>query len=100
MADFGLIRSFNIDHGELDGLSQQQCFVLGYELGQIDELLKHYTSISRPVHAANRERIEKSCVDAGRAFRLRWLEGKTGRHCERDRAYRDLDTWGKRSASE
>ena len=39
MASFGLFKPFGIDHGQLDGLSAQQCFVLGYELGEIETLL-------------------------------------------------------------
>ena len=51
MAEFGLIKSFDIDNGELDGFTPQQCFVLGYELCQIDEALKRSDPISKPVHA-------------------------------------------------
>lgn len=73
MANFGLIKSFDIDHGELDGRTRQQCFVLGYELAEIDCLLKQHDAIRKPVHSDNRERIEKSCVDSGRQFRLAWM---------------------------
>jgi hypothetical protein len=72
---FGLKKSFSIDDGELDGLSSQQCFVLGYELAQIDHLLEKADGISKPVHADNRERIEAACDDAGRPHRLNWLPG-------------------------
>jgi len=75
MADFGLVKSFNIDDGELDGLSSQQCFVLGYELAQIDSLLARGVAINKPVNAENKERIEESCRDADRTFRLTWMEG-------------------------
>ena len=64
--EFGLVKSFDVDHGELDGLRPNECFVLGYELAVIDELLKGDESISRPIHAENRQRIEKSCNDADR----------------------------------
>jgi len=36
MNQFSLMRFFKIDDGELDGLRPQECFVLGYELAQID----------------------------------------------------------------
>lgn len=42
--EFGLIESFDIDGNQLDGLSRQDCFVLGYELasisikGEVDEI--------------------------------------------------------------
>lgn len=74
MADFGLIKSFQIDNGELKGLSRQECFVLGYELALVDELLKSTAQISRTVHAANRERIAAACNDAKRPFALTWME--------------------------
>lgn len=74
MADFGLVKSFGIDNGELDGLGPQECFVLDYELAQIDDLLSDITiGFRKTVHVANRERISASCRDAGREFTLSWL---------------------------
>lgn len=73
MAEFGLIKSFHIDHGELDRLTKQQCFVLGYELAQVDYLLTQPDAILQPVHSDNRERIEESCSDSGREYTLRWM---------------------------
>ncbi len=75
MSDFGLIKSFDIDDGQLDGMTPQQCFVLGYELAAGDCLLKMSPQLSQKVHAANKERIEKACKDAGRSFRLTWMGG-------------------------
>lgn len=75
MAEFGLVKSFQIDHGELDGLRPQECFVLGYELAQVDQLLQGTARIRQPVHAANRSRIESSCIKSGRAYALTWLPG-------------------------
>jgi hypothetical protein len=75
MATYGLVKSFDIDHGELDGLQPNECFVLGYELALIDELVKKPDAIAKPVHVENRERIEKSCRAAGRKFVLNWMEG-------------------------
>lgn len=72
MAEFGLVKSFDIDNGQLDSVSQQQAFVLGYELAQIDGLLAAGVQISRPVHGDNFGRIEKSCNDANRSFKLTW----------------------------
>jgi hypothetical protein len=74
MAQFGLIKPFDIDHGELDELSRQQCFVLGYELAQIDFLLKQRAAICKPVNADNSERIEKACAKSGRSYRLEWMQ--------------------------
>jgi len=75
MADFGLIKSFAIDNGELDGLTAQEVFVLGYELAQIDQSLTVHEPFGRLVHADNRARIESACRDAAREFTLAWLEG-------------------------
>lgn len=75
MGKFGLIKSFQIDNGELDELSPQECFVLGYELAQIDQLLKATPEIRLPVHANNQGRIRSACDDTDRAYRLTWLQG-------------------------
>lgn len=75
MAEFGLIKSFQIDNGELDGLRPKDCFVLGYELAQVDQLLKAPDGIRQPVHVENRARIMSACKDAGRTCRLTWLSG-------------------------
>lgn len=73
MAEFGLIKSFGIDNDELDSLRPKDCFVLGYELCIIDQLLLGDEPIQRTVHAENRARIESSCQDAGREFSLSWM---------------------------
>ena len=75
MSKFNLQKSFNIDTGELDGLSAQECFCLGYELAQIDNLLANDCAIHKPVHVDNRARIEVACQDAGRPHRMTWLPG-------------------------
>lgn len=74
MAKYALKKSFHIDNGELDGLQRNECFVLGYELGEIDRQLTRISGFERPVHVENRERIEESCRDAGREFSLTWME--------------------------
>jgi len=75
MADFEMFKPFDVDDGQLDGLTPAEVFVLGYELGELDEYLKTGQAWVKPVHADNRERIEKSCRDAGREFTLTWMEG-------------------------
>lgn len=73
MSDFEMVKSFDIDSGELDGIAPNECFVLGYELALVDEQLKNSSlPISRPVHAHNRERIAKSCESSRRQFKLIW----------------------------
>lgn len=74
MAEFGLIKSFDIDDGQLSDLSPQECFVLGYELAEIDGLLKKPQAIYKPVHSENRERLEKACADIGRQCKLTWTD--------------------------
>lgn len=73
MADYELEKPFRIDNGELDEISKQQCFVLGFELAQIDALLQSGEPFKKPVHADNRERIEQFCKAEGVKYRLDWL---------------------------
>ncbi len=75
MTTWGMVKSFDVDNGELDGLTPSQCFVLGYELAQIDAAVKAGEAISTPVHALNRERIAKTFDLAGRGYSLTWLQG-------------------------
>ena len=72
MAEFGCVRPFGIDDGELEGFNPQQCFVLGYELALIDALLEREAGFHRIVHAANQQRIEAEIVRKGREFRWEW----------------------------
>lgn len=75
MANYGLIKSFDIDNGELNELSHEQCFVLGYELAQLDHLLTLDEGIRKPINADNRQRIEAACQHAGRPARIIWMPG-------------------------
>ena len=75
MAQFGLFKPFDIDNGELDGLTAQQIFVLGYELAEIEALLRQAPAFRKPVHADNQHRILRFCADAGRSHRLAWMPG-------------------------
>jgi len=83
MAEFGLKKSFGIDNGELDGLRPQECFVLGYELAEIDALLLRPGAIDRPVHTQNRDRILQSCKEARRPCELKWLPGDVSESWQR-----------------
>ena len=75
MSEFGLIKSFDIDSGELDKLSREQSFVLGYELASIDHRLKLADGFEQIVHADNRERLAKACADENREHQLTWMHG-------------------------
>jgi hypothetical protein len=75
MSQFEFKKSFDIDNGELDQCKKHECFVLGYELAMIDSALSQPEPISQLVHAKNRERVIKSCIESGRPYSLTWMEG-------------------------
>lgn len=75
MARWGLVKSFNIDDGQLDEFQKHECFVLGYELATIDALLEKKEAFCRSVHAANQDRIRAACITAKKHFRLTWMDG-------------------------
>ena len=74
MAKFGLKRPFFIDDGQLDASTKQECFVLGYELATIDQLLEGNKHIEQLVHAENRERIIHACIKHNRKHQLQWMK--------------------------
>lgn len=63
---FELIEPFDIDDGELDGLSQQECFALGFEFSYIRDLIIKYEetgeSFRTPIHSKNQNRVKAMCV--------------------------------------
>ncbi len=65
-------RPFGIDNGELGDATQQECFVLGYELAQIDKLLTQGDVFNKTVHATNRGRIEMWLKRQGKEYRFTW----------------------------
>lgn len=73
MTEFQMGKSFHIDSGELDGLTLQESFVLGYELAEIDAMLKLRPGFQKPVHAKNQARIRESCEQADRLYELDWM---------------------------
>jgi hypothetical protein len=62
------IRPFDIDDGQLECLSPQECFVLGYELAQVDALLSTGERFSKMIHSANLDRVKIVCVTFERSF--------------------------------
>ena len=66
--------SFDIDDGELDGKTPQECFTLGYELALIRDV---YAKLPEggcwTVHAANTNRIHRALSEACREFELAWM---------------------------
>ena len=71
--EFANCESFLVDDGQLDGMSPQQCFVLGYELCSIATLAERCEDeINKTVHAANIERIEAFLVARERTWEWTW----------------------------
>lgn len=72
--EYQLVRSFMCDNGELADASPAEAFILGYELGTIDQLLKAGAFCEgQKVHAANRERIEAGLKAYNRIGKLTWM---------------------------
>lgn len=70
MSDYSLIDSFYIDHGELEGLSPQECFTLGVEWQMVAGAADKPESFHRPIHTANAYRIGKLLLKRNRKFRI------------------------------
>lgn len=71
MADFGLIESFGVDDGELDGLSLQECFVLGYEFATITSRVDNgETEFETLIHMSNAVRLERALQEREVSTRL------------------------------
>lgn len=72
-AEFRLTESFNIDDGQLDGMTPQECFVLGYELAKLAAQAENDKSgFCCFVHADNKERIYAAMSKRGRECTLAW----------------------------
>lgn len=73
MSEFGLIDSFYVDDGELDGLSPANCFVLGCEWSKIiDTIDSDYGQLRFIVHSNNQFRIEKAIEKRNRKYEWTW----------------------------
>lgn len=68
---YGLKEPFDIDAGELDGVSPVQAFTLGVEWQMVSEGLGSGESIERPIHDENVSRIKRMCIRRGRKFRVK-----------------------------
>lgn len=78
MTDFRPIRPFDIDAGELGGLTPQEVFVLGYELALVDLRIEAGAPFETLIHADNCSRIEAELKRRGRAFRTAWMPDDPG----------------------
>lgn len=75
MADkeFVLEESFNIDDGQLEGMTPQEIFVLGYELGAISLEAEHNdNNFHRLAHIDNQGRIEQALIKRERQFDIKF----------------------------
>lgn len=71
--EFGLEESFNIDDGQLEGMTPQEIFVLGYELGAISLEAEHnHENFHRLAHIDNQGRIEKALTKRDRQFDVKF----------------------------
>ncbi len=61
--EFGMQFSFSVDDGELDGLSPQEIFVLGYELGSLVSRVEFGVPFDTMFHSNNETRL-KIALDA------------------------------------
>lgn len=69
-AAYELSEPFDIDHGELDECSRQECFCLGVEWAYVARCLDTGRAFERPVHIDNAERIEMMCQRRGREYSI------------------------------
>lgn len=66
MSRYELKESFHIDDGQLDGLSTQECFVLGYEYSQICHKMNIFARVTgQTVHRSNVDRLNKAAEARG-----------------------------------
>ena len=63
---WGMVDSFNIDRGELDGMDTQVIFTLGVEWQMVREMLSSPDSFKQVVHAANVPRLVSLARKYGR----------------------------------
>lgn len=70
--DFGLKEPFDIDDGELDGLTLQRAFTLGVEWEMFYQRLTHDV-FEMQIHAANEERLTRLAGRHGFAVSRKWV---------------------------
>ena len=69
-----LLESFEIDDGQLDGLTHQECFVLGYELSQVSHKASSDPDEFRVlIHSENLSRVELALVKRNRTHSTTWM---------------------------
>lgn len=58
---YRLVDPFDIDNGELNGLTPQEVFALGYEYGVIREKIESREPFEMQFHSDNYDRIKSLC---------------------------------------
>ncbi len=84
-AKWGLVEPFDIDDGELDGVSRQTAFCLGYEFCEFRRALERGGPIRQTAHTENAGRLKRMCIRRGRKFKAEPCPG-----CEADWTYLDV----------
>lgn len=69
--EYRCVEPFDIDDGELDGLSPALAFVLGCEWWQVKEMLETGAAFGKPIHNENANRIKRMCIRRDRRFKMR-----------------------------
>ncbi len=66
---------YGTDDGTLEGLTIYECFVLGYELADVEHQICDGKAFTRMVRHENRGRIARCCRDLRRRFSMGWMSG-------------------------
>ncbi len=64
--------SLDIDDGQLDGRTPQECFLLGYEYATITTRIRIGEPFETLVNADNADRIEAFCRSVGARYWMAW----------------------------
>lgn len=67
--------SLEIDDGQLDGRTPQECFLLGYEYATITTRIRLGYPFENLVNADNADRIEQFCRLVGARYLMSWNWG-------------------------
>lgn len=74
-ANFGLVLPFGIDSGELDGMSPQDIFTRGFEMGMVygaGDQMERGGSMRFMFHSDNEERVESAALKQGCNLSTKW----------------------------
>jgi hypothetical protein len=70
MAEYEQVEPFGIDNGQLNGLALHEAFVLGVEWQMVAQQAAATEGFERPIHAANRDRLEALLTRHERRYSL------------------------------